>query len=251
MSDKQKESYNNLIDNCINLEVDSNLAGDAKELFRKLVIEYFFKHEVDGNKNFEFFLDELELPSFLDDLNSIFDVDFNQLENFINGETINDSLSGRIMLSKPYLHAFYQNHKPSFGSLPEEVKVALVSRIKDKNNDIILAFEKMMKDIEADKNRKIITLVSLVLKNVYQKSGRPLNKLSEPAEKIIKTAFPNFDEKFNAGQSQMGILNDDASIKSLVKTFFIIKRFDDITEIAGMYKNELERFKKRSLRSAG
>ena len=55
-----------------------------------------------------------------------------------------------------------------------------------RNETILTAFGKMLVDREADKKRKILTLIALILKNIYLKTGSPFNKLAKPAEDIIR-----------------------------------------------------------------
>ncbi len=248
MAEKKGESYNNLIDICIEFELDPNLGGNSGDMFKKLLADYFFKNECAVSKQMEQFFENFEAPDFLNEMNNLLDIEISKLAEYVNGETINDSLAGKIMLSKVYLKNFYPGQNPSFGALPEDIKFELVDKIKEKNSTIIAAFEKMKKDREADKNRKIITLISLIIKNLYIKTGRPLNKLHEPAEKIIREIFPNADEKFLANQKQLADINDDTKIKELIKTFFMIKQYKDIEEIGELYKKELDRYKRRALR---
>ena len=52
---------------------------------------------------------------------------------------------------------------------------------------------------------------------------------------------------FTASQKQIADLQDDTKIKQMVKTFFMVKQFKDITDIAEMFKEELERYRKRTI----
>jgi hypothetical protein len=153
------------------------------------------------------------------------------------------------MLSKEFLKHQYPHHAPSFGKLPEDVRFELIDDIKEKNSLIINAFSKMFKDLETTKERTVITLIALILKNIHRKTGRAINKLDEPAETIIKNIFPNTDSVFCGDQKQMGQLSDDSNIKDLVKKFFIIKQFAEITELAELFNDELSRFKRRWVKS--
>ncbi len=246
----KSESFHNLLDKMVLLIEDPSLHSNTSEMFRKLLVDYFFKKETYDSKKFEFFLSEFESPAFIENVDSIFEIDIEELRNFVEGEMVNNSLAGRIMLSTPYLRSFYPNSASDFNSLPEDVQFELVGKIKDMNSRIITAFQKMLNDIEADKNRKIITLIALILKNVFHKTGRPLNKLSKPANEIIKSIFRDVDDLFVAKPQQVSDLSDDTKVKELVKAFFTIKQFKDITEISEAFKDELERYKKRSILSS-
>jgi hypothetical protein len=251
MSPKTDESFNNLIDQCIDYEVNPEYTGQPGEIFRKLLMEYFFRKEVDESKRMENLFDRFEIPDFINNLQSMLDINMSELTSYINGETLNDSLCGKIMLSKTFLKAFYPGQDPVFANLSEDVKFELIDRIKEKNSSIASAFEKLVEDREADKKRKVITLISLIIKNVYKKSGRPLNKNVESVEGTINSLFSGTEEKFTGNQRQMAMLEDDTRIKGLVKEMFIIKQYKDIEEVANLYKKELERYKRRSMRSAG
>ena len=48
------------------------------------------------------------------------------------------------MLSQQYLKAFYPHHAPSFNKLPEDVRFELLDLIKERNETILTAFEKML-----------------------------------------------------------------------------------------------------------
>ncbi len=243
----KQESFNNLIDHLLVLEENPELR-DSEIMFRKVLSDYFFKQKTEDNKNFLFLLEEFTVPDFIKNLNSLIDVNIDEFVSYVNGEMVNDSLCGQIMLSKVYLKAFYSEHPPSYSKLPSDVKMDLIGMIKDKNGIIISAFEKIKMDMEADKGRKIEGLVALILKNIFQKTARPLNKLEKPANEIIEGSFPKYDEIFTAAQGQIGELTNDANIKSLVKLFFKIKKFDDIIEISDLFKAELDRYIKRAKR---
>jgi len=45
----------------------------------------------------------------------------------------------------------------------------------------------------------------------------------------------------------MADLLDDTKIKQMVKTMFMVKQFKDITGIAEIFKEELERYRKRTV----
>lgn len=248
MLDKKEESYNNLLDQIIALLEDPELEGSIEEMFRRLLSDYFFNNEIYESKSLEAFVKDLKVPAYLKDLRSLFDIEISELSTFIEGGTINDSLSGSIMLSKVFLKTFYSDHPSSFGQLPDDVKYELVGKIKKRNNIIISAFEKMKIDREADKNRNILTLVALILKNIYRKSGRPfIGKLDKPVEEIIRSIFNGPDDIFKAKQSQMADLGNDSKIKELVKSFFTIRQFKDISEMVELFRDELDRYRKRGM----
>jgi len=246
---RETRSYNNLIDVCIDLEIDPDFAGKPGEMFRHLLARYFFSYETEQSRSMDTFFNDLDIPEFISGLDSLFNIDMEKLQEYMSGTMTNDSLSGKIMLSKNYLKSFHPDNPPSFTQLHEDVKFELIDKIKDKNSKIISAFEKMLTDRDADKKRKIVTLAALIIRNLHKKTGRPLNKLTKPVEEILRSTFRQAEDVFRGEQKQMAELTDDTKIKELVKTFFIIKKFDEITEISRMFKSELERFKKRALRA--
>jgi hypothetical protein len=244
---KKGESYNNLIDVCLRIVEDPELRGNTRDQFLRLMTEYFFLNEKNENRSLELFLSNLEPPSFISGAKTILEIPMDELKSYVHGNTVNDSLAGRIMLSQPFLKAFYPLHAPSFNKLPEDVRFELMDTIKEKNETIVSAFEKMIMDRTADRKRKVITLVALIIKNVHHRTGAPLNKLSKTVEEIIRSTFRNTDEIFTASQKQMADLKDDTKIKQIIKTFFMIKQFKDITDIAELFKDELERYRKRTI----
>jgi len=246
---KIKETYNNLIDVCIILEEKPEYTGKAKEIFKNLLTDYFFKLEIGQSKSLEFFFGDFPMPEFLADKQSLLGIPIDDLKHYINGNSINDSLAGKIMLSNQYLKSFYPHHVPSFSKLPEDVKFELIDKIKEKNKYIISAFEKMNLDGEADRKRKIITLVALIMKNICRKTGRPLGKLNMPVEELIRKTYNIADEVFNGSQRQIAELGDDIKIKELIKAFFTIRQFSEINELAKIYRDELTRYKKRGIKT--
>ncbi|OHD65030.1 MAG: hypothetical protein A2176_04585 [Spirochaetes bacterium RBG_13_51_14] len=239
-------SYNNLIDVCLKMLEDPERSGNVKEQFVWIIGNYFFEHEKSASKNMELLLNNITPPPFLNGAETLFDIKIEELKSYVRGNSTNDSLAGRIMLSQQYLKAFYPHHAPSFSKLPEDVRFELMDLIKEKNNTIISAYEKMLVDHEADAKRKTLTLIALILKNIHLKTAAPLNKLPKPAEEIIRSTFHNTDELFIASQKQMADLMDDTKIKQIVKIFFMVKQFKDIIGIAEMFKEELGRYRKRT-----
>jgi len=250
MGNDKEKTFNNLIDYCISLEEDNSTGGKVSEMFRRLLMDYFFNREVEESKSLAGFLENWQAPSFMENAATIFAIDDNELQNFIMGETINDSLCGMVMLSKQYLKSFFPHHTPSFSQLPDDVKTELVSSIKEKNQIIIDAFEKMSRDRAADKNRKMIALVALILKNIHRRSGRPVNKLDAPVQSLLKKHLSGADDVFVGRQTQMSELNDDTMIKELIKSFFKIRKYADINEMTELFKQEVDRFRKRAIKAA-
>lgn len=248
---KKTRSYNNLIDCCLRFDEDPELAGDVGGQFVRLVTDYFFGEEKIASRGFELFLENTAPPPFVMSLKSMFDIDMAALEAYVRGGSLNDSMAGKIMLSPQYLKAFYPHHAPSFNKLPEDSRFELMDAIREKNDGILTAFTKMKLDRDADRKRKILTLIALVLKNIHLRTGAPLNRLSRPADEIIRSVYADADEVFSASQKQMAELMDDTKIKQLVKTFFMIKQFKDITGIALLFKDEVGRFKKRTESARG
>jgi len=245
-----KETHNNLFDVCLKLEDENeNIDSvDINGLFNTIIKEYFFKEEISQNKNFELFLTNLKYMNFEKTDQSIIDLDFTILEKEINGESVNDSLAGKIMLSSQYLKAFYSNHSPSFSKLPEDVKIELLDEIKNKNRSIIDAFHKLQKDKDADSNRKIKTLVALILKNISKRDGICFKKIEKSVEEIINKVFNDSEAVFEGSEKQILSLKDDSNIKEIVKSFFMIKQFDEIIVISDKFKSELDRYIKRTKR---
>lgn len=246
---KKSESFNNLIDFCVGIESNPELQGKTEMIFRTILSDYFFKTESAENKKMEAFFNEVELPSFLKNCSSIFEIDVEKLKNEIEDGMINETLCGRIFLSQSYLKTFHSNHPPSYSKLPENLKFELMDEIKAKNSLIIFAFEKLRNDLEADKNRKISTLIALIIKNIHLKTGKPLNKISKPVNEIISSLFIHGNEIFIANQKQLSDIKDNSKIKELIKIFFPVRQFKEISEITEIYNKELERFILRAKRS--
>jgi hypothetical protein len=250
MKTENNTSYNNLIDECLKLEGDTAVSGKGKDLLLWIIGEYFFKDEKSASKNIELVINNLPPPPFHSQGNTIFNISMDELRSYILNGSFNESLAGKIMLSPPYLKSFYPNHPPAYAKLPEDVRFELMDAIKAKNEAILSAFEKMLIDRNADKQRKILTLVALILKNIHLRSEAPLKKLERPAEETIRSIFNNTEEIFAASQKQVADLSDDVKIRQLTKAFFMIKQFKDIAGIAAMFKEELERFRKRTISAA-
>ncbi|HPA73371.1 MAG TPA: hypothetical protein PKY31_13940 [Spirochaetota bacterium] len=241
--------YPDLIDHCIEAEESSGQAGNAVELFRCALSDYFFREETDTSKGFAAFLEKFEMPAFLGKYRSLFEVDIEELRAYVDNETINGSLCGKLFLSAHYLKSFYPHQPPSFNQLSPDVRAEVLNKIKETNREIVEAFEKMKADAEADRNRKILAVVANALKNVHKATEFPLNRLERKAQDIIKEIFPSADDIYTANPRQSAELADDGRTKDLVKAFFAIRKFQDITEISGYFRKELDRYRKRTLRA--
>jgi hypothetical protein len=241
--------FNDLIDFYIEAEENSGEAGNAPELFRLALSDYFFREETDESKSFAAFLEKFEMPAFLANYRSLFDVDIEELRTWVDGEMINSSLCGKIFLSAPYLKSFYPHQPPSFNQLSPDVRAEVLNRIKDTNREIVEAFEKMKADIAADRSRTVIAVIAFIIKNVHKATEFPLNRLEKKAQDVIREIFPSSDDVYTAAARQNAELGDEGRVKDLIKAFFAIRKFQHITEISGHYRREFERYKKRTLRA--
>lgn len=246
---EKRRSFLNLIDVCIELDENADVTGNCQAIFRKILTDYFFGDETSDSRKMDLLFKDLELPDFLSESTSLIHADMGKLVAFIGGESIKTSLAGKVYLSTEYLKSFYQNHVPNFNKMPPDIQEEILQKIKAKNAQILDSFEKMKTDREADRSRKVLTLVALILKNIQLKSGIPMSRLAQPAETIIRSIFSSCDEVFRAQQKQLVELNDDKKIKDLAKAFFVVKTYQEISEIASAFKNELLRYKKRALRA--
>lgn len=243
MSDK--ESFKNLIDFCIDANSKEELSENGPELFKYLLTDYFFKTE-SAEKTMLNCFKKFKIPEFVENIKSLFDINIDDFETYVNGNTINDSLTGQVFLSSSYLKTFYSNHPPEFKSMPPDIQSELIEKIKEKNKLIIDAYKKLVADIEATKKRTVQKLVALLLKNLHKKYGTQFVDLNNDANTIIQEIFLNGDEIFTAKPNQVSDLNDDSKIKDLIKKFFKVKQFQEIQENSENFKNELKRFEKRA-----
>ena len=249
MKDNKLDTFNNLIDICIAYEDNEGKSKNAVEVFRYLLEEYFFSKEIAETKAVEKVINNVEVPLSISSAPSILEVDLDKLREELKAEPFTDTICGKIILSEGYLKYFYFNHPPSFGKMPNEEKIELMEKVKSKNLGILQAFEKIKEDITADKNRKVITLIALIIKNIHLRSGHPLAKPAKPANEIIASIFREVDQVYVGSGRQNSNLLDDSNIRELLKAFFTIYQFSDLTELGVQYKNELERFRKRALRA--
>ena len=241
----RKTTFWNLLDIVIMFEEDK---GDKAGVFLRILMEYFFKEEC-GEKKFLTFLKGFELPALFSGSGSIADMEEQEFEEFVNGSSPADSLCGQIMLSKPYLKTFQQNHQPEFKKLPSDVQMAMLDDIKERNVHIIKAFRKMHEDREADRARTVLRLVALILKNIQIRTGLPFSQMKGEASDSIREIFHDADSLFQATPSQVAEMNDDKNIKALVKVFFVIRRNQDLSDIAEHFRKEFERYRKRAERA--
>lgn len=235
----------NLLDLSIQIDEDPELAGNMEEIFNYLILNIFFKRAGEEKKMQNFFND-YETPEFFLKHENIRDINPEEVRSFVEAETPNDTFAGKILLSKPYLKVFYQNHQPEFKKLPSEIQMEVIEKIKAKNNEFIYAFEKMKLDMEADKNRTILSLVALIIKNIYLRTGKPLKDHNNSIVNIIKNHIEYADEIFTGKQNTIKDLTDDTKIKAIVKDFFVVRKFDEIVFISDLFKTEVKRFQKRA-----
>jgi hypothetical protein len=243
---KQNETYNNLIDFCIEQEKNPEAAGDNTVIFRFILTDYFFKFECGESRKVEALLNEITIPPVIKSSPSIFEIDLEKLREQIEGEMVNESLCGKIMLSPAYLKSFFPNHPPSYAKLPNDIKFELMDIIKEKNLLIFEAFEKMERDIEAVRKRTTLSLIALTLKNIHKKNGRPFAALQRSADEIISDIFIKTGDIFKGTKIQVSDARDDSKIKELIKQFFQVRQFKEITQLSDLYKHEIDRFIKRA-----
>ncbi len=247
---KDEFRFGDLIDFCMNVETDPEAGGNIEAMFRRMLSDYFFKDRTSESKGFAKYLAAFEVPPFLEGLLSLMDVDIEELKTYIEGESTNTSLAGRIMLSQVYLKSFYPDQPPGFTHMHKDVRDEIFRDIKQMNQDILRAFEKMKKDIAADRSRSLLMVVAAILKRVHVRSGFPLNRLDARAEDVIRRIYPDCDEVFKASGRQLAELRDDKKTKDILKAFFQIKKFQDLSDMAAMFGEEFERLKARALRAS-
>jgi hypothetical protein len=241
------EAYNNLLDIIINQEKKPKISGNVPEMFRFLMVNIFFKKEIFDNKSFSFFLEKLDTPKEIKSLKSLKDIDMELLRSIINRDSVDNSFVGSIMFSRNYMKNFHPNHPNDFSKVPNEIRVEMRTKAMERNKAIIDGFEKMKMDMEADKKRKIITLIALSIKNIKRRTGRLIKNIEDSnVADIIRERFPNCDEIFTGSKKQMTILSDESLARDLLKQFFIVKSFRDLKDLSDLFMQELERFKKRA-----
>ncbi len=243
----QTGNYNNLIDVCITLQEEPQLQGDMGAVFVRLLTDYFFNREIEDSKNLELFFKNFKVPEFIRVSGSMLKIKILDMKSYIDGKMINDSLSGTIMFSSQFLKAHYPQHPPSYAKLPEDIKMDLMDRVKQKNSEIKDAFEKLDLDIKAVKNRKVMTLIALILKNLHYMKNLQFKNLEKPMDELIASHFNNTDVVFTASPGQCADIGSKGKIQDLVKLLFIVRKFQEINEISEAYTREFERFKKRTI----
>lgn len=246
MKKKPQQTYRNLLDFSIMIDQNSSIAGNPDEIFRSLMTDFFFV-KAGKEKTMMNFFKNYETPEFMKKITNLREINIEDLESFLDAETINDTFAGTVILSKAYLKTFHSNHQPEFKQMPKDIQYELIDEIKAKNKEILDAFNKMFTDIEADKNRTILQLVALIIKNVHLKTGTPLKELNLPADKIIRKHISNANDTFTGKQATIKDLTDDTKIKAIIKDFFIVKKFEDITSVAEDFKKEFKRFLNRAI----
>lgn len=243
MAVEKGNTYLNLIDRMIVLENKGKVKGD--EVFRKLLTEYFFKDECAEKKVLNS-VKGIELPGFFTSTKSLIDMDMGQFLPWVKGSGVMESLAGKVLFSKPFLQAFYRNHPPEITKMPSEIQDELIEKVKQKNQMIISAFKKMKEDHEADRQRTMLILAALVLKNIKMRDGMNFSEIARPASDIISKIFRDADKVFKGTKSQCSELTDDKHIKALVKEFCIIRKNSELSELADKIKKEFERYMRRA-----
>lgn len=244
----RQTTFHNLIDYIITLEEDPEFHGRPGEIFRTVIAEYFFKRE-SSEKTMKNLFNDLQVPDFAASLDSMLSIDLPRLEEWVNGNSINDSLSGKIMFSKACFKTFYSNFPPEFKKFPGDVQAQMIQEVKDRNQGIIQAFRKMKADHAADRKRTVMHMAALAVSNVHRKTGTPLTKLEGDAAKIIAGIFPRADEVFKGNPHQMTSLTNDGHVKELIKAFFVVRKFQDIASLAEHFRTEIRRYEKRAIRA--
>ena len=241
MKQTKGESFYNLLEFVLTMDESPSVLGNDRAVFEHLMTEFFFKHECEEKSILAIFKN-MELPKQFKGLKSLLYMPLDSVSGFVNAETINDTFSGQVMLSRRYLKCVYPLQEPEFKMLPVEIQLPLIDRIKEKNRNIIKAFEKMHSDIEGDRNRTVMKLIALVIKNVHLKSGFPLKSTKRPASEIINENYNGCTQIFNGDPEVVASLIDDKKIRLLAKEFFLVHSHKDIIEISGLLKKEFKRF---------
>lgn len=240
-----QETFNNVLDIIVS-QRDNALLSSPDAMFRYLMLNYFFRQEVFDSNNFNIFLTHHDMPKFPDSVSNLKDVDIKIISQLVNGSDVESSLCGQIMLSRNYLKNFYPNHTPDYFKVPNEVRLEMRKNAKSRNKAIIGSFEKMHKDIAADKKRKVLNLVALVILNISRRTGKPLKNIDQPVEKLIKGHFRNYKELFDGNETQMATLNDNSIVRDLLKYIFVVKSYSELKNVSDMFMEEVSRFKRRA-----
>ncbi len=248
MAGKTQRTYRNLIDILLSPPEDK---GSTEEMFRYILKEYFFNFESRESRSIDAFLEKFKAPPSVANAPSLLEVDLQALENDIEGESINTSLAGKIYLSDPFLKFLFPNSSPSFSKLQEDDKFEVIGKIKQTNEELLSAFSKIREDLEAARNRTLLTTVALAIKNIHLKTGKPLNNLSQPMKDLITGIFNRAEEVFTGNNDQVSILKDDSNVKQIIKTVFPVRQFSEIAELSELFKSEIERYAIRARHVSG
>lgn len=248
MAKERTETYYNLLDFSLQLDDDPEIAGRGEELFYALMLQYFFKEE-SREKAVQGIINNMTVPDFFKGISSIRMISVEDIEKMINASTINDTFAGKIIMSKKFLKTFYPHHQPDYKKMPTDIQMEIIDRIKMKNEDIIFAFTKMKQDMENDRKRSLKKLLAMAIRNVHLKTGFPLKPVPEGVESLIRQEYSECDSLFTAEPRIMSNLLDDKKIKFLVKNIFMVKKHNDIVDVANAIKDELRRFESRITRT--
>jgi hypothetical protein len=238
-------TYRNLLDFLLEAEENPEYSGNSEELWRHLLADYFFRDEA-REKPIAAFFKGVNVPDSIRPSRSLVGLDPELVRSLVENEIPNETLCGKIMMSKPYLKTFYSNHQPEFKKMPPDVQMELLDEISVRNESILDAFHKMQEDITSDTKRTNKTLAALIIRNIHLKHGIPYNKLDESVDAILSEKIENGDAVFQGRPQDMASLGDDSTVKDLIKTFFPIKQHKDLVEYAELFKKELERYKRRT-----
>ncbi len=236
---------NNLIDFDAELALNPDYYAKPLEIFHKMMAEIFFFDECD-DKNVSLFVNNLPLPSFMNDVNCLREVKIPELQKAIYTEMVHESFAALVYFSPKYLKAFYSKHQPDFSKLPSDIQLEVVEKVKQKNEQIINAFLKMHDDMQADKERTVLKQILLIIRNIYLRTGFPLLQPDGGIEKVIRDLYPKSDEIFSLKPAIINDVRNEQKLKELVREVFRIKSAKDIKEMAVLLKKEVERYEKRA-----
>ncbi len=244
MASERSETYHNLLDFSLRMDDEPEIAGRGDELFYTVMSEYFFKEEA-REKAVQGILNSLPVPECFKKIKTLREVSPEDIDKMVEAPTINDTLAGKIIMSKKYLKTFYPHHQPDYRKMPTDVQMEIIDLIKMKNENIMYAFFKMKQDMEYDRKRSILRLLAMVIKNVHLKTGFPMKSVSGSVEDLIREQYPDCNALFTADPRVMVDLLDDKKIKMLVKNIFKVKKHNDIVDLSNRIKDEIRRFETR------
>lgn len=238
-------TFRNLLDFLLEAEENPEYSGNREDLWRHLIADYFFRDEA-REKPMAAFFKGMDVPDVIRSSPSLIGLDPESVRSLVENDIPNETLCGKIMMSKPFLKTFYSNHQPEFKKMPPDVQMELLDDISARNNSILEAFAKMQDDIASDSKRTNKTLAALIIRNIHLKHGIPYNKLDGSVDQVLSEKIENGDTVFQGRPQDMASLGDDSTIKDITKTFFPIKQHKDLVEYADFFKKELERYKRRA-----